>query len=140
MLPHTVAGCTNILGSPGAPPDKIVFYEIYNSKTQLLARTHPALIATQKYLLSLWHTSGPDTPVSVRTPVSYFDRFRIRGPGPSVFTLGAHIDGGSIERWEDPGFRAVWRRILEGGDAWRQYDPFDISPRLDAVQDLYNAP
>ncbi|TFK88040.1 DUF1479-domain-containing protein [Polyporus arcularius HHB13444] len=124
----------------GAPPDKIVFYEIYNSKAQLSARTHPALIATQKYLLSLWHTSVPDTPVSVRTPVSYFDRFRIRGPGPSVFTLGPHIDGGSIERWEDPAFRAVWRRILEGGDAWRRHDPFDISPRLDANQDLYNAP
>ena len=82
----------------------------------------------------------PDTPVSVRTPLSYFDRFRIRAPGPSVFTLGPHIDGGSIERWEDPAFRSVWRRILEGGESWREHDPFDISPRLDANQDLYNAP
>ena len=117
-----------------------MFYEIYNSKAQTLARTHPALIATQEYLLSLWHTSVPDTGVSVRTPISYFDRFRIRDPGPSVFTLGAHIDGGSIERWEDPAFRSVWKRVLEGGDAWKLHDPFDISPRLDAVQDLYNAP
>ncbi|EJF60723.1 hypothetical protein DICSQDRAFT_107124 [Dichomitus squalens LYAD-421 SS1] len=124
----------------GAPPENIVFYEIYNSKAQTLARTHPALIAAQKYLLTLWHTSVPDTIVSVRTPISYFDRFRIRHPGPSVFTLGPHIDGGSIERWEDPAFRSVWKRILEGGDAWRQHDPFDISPRLDANQDLYNAP
>ncbi|KAM5537853.1 hypothetical protein V8D89_008495 [Ganoderma adspersum] len=127
-------------GVKGAPPDKIVFYEIYNSKAQTLARTHPALIATQEYLLSLWHTSVPDTGVSVRTPISYFDRFRIRDPGPSVFTLGAHIDGGSIERWEDPAFRSVWKRVLEGGDAWKLHDSFDISPRLDAVQDLYNAP
>ncbi|RPD60796.1 DUF1479-domain-containing protein [Lentinus tigrinus ALCF2SS1-6] len=131
---------TNAEKVKGAPPDKIVFYEIYNSKPQLLARTHPALITTQKYLLSLWHTSVSDTPVSARTPVSYFDRFRIRSPGPSMFTLGPHIDGGGIERWEDPAFRAVWKSILEGGDGWRRFDPFDISPRLDAKQDLYNAP
>ncbi|KAI0364950.1 DUF1479-domain-containing protein [Pilatotrama ljubarskyi] len=124
----------------GSPPDNIVFYELYNTKAQILARTHPALIATQKYLLSLWHTSNPDSPISVRTPISYFDRLRIRPPGPSVFTLGPHIDGGSIERWEDPAFRSCFSRILEGGEAWREHDPFDISPRLDANQDLYNAP
>ncbi len=116
-----------------------MFYEIYNSKPQLRARTHPALIGTQKYLLSLWHTSVSDTPVSVRAPISYFDRFRIREPGPSMFTLGPHIDGGGVERWEDPAFRNVWRRILKGGQSWREYDPFDISPRLEAVQDMYNA-
>lgn len=77
--------------------------------------------------------------MSVRTPISYFDRFRIRDPGPSVFTLGPHIDGGSIERWEDPGFRSVYAKILEGGEAWRAHDPFDITPRLGANQDLYNA-
>ena len=64
----------------GSPADKIVFYEIYNSKAQLQARTHPALLTTQKYLLSLWHASDPTTPISLRTPVSYFDRFRIRAP------------------------------------------------------------
>lgn len=117
-----------------------MFYELYNAKAQILARTHPALITTQKYLLSLWHTSEPTSPISVRTPISYFDRIRIRPPGPSVFTLGPHIDGGSIERWEDPAFRACFQRILEGGEAWREHDPLDISPRLDANQDLYNAP
>lgn len=125
-------------GSP-PPPETIVFYELYNTKAQVLARTHPALIATQKYLLSLWHTSDPNSRISVRTPISYFDRLRIRPPGPSVFTLGPHIDGGSIERWEDPGFRACFQHILEGGDAWRNFDPFDVSPRLSANQDLYNA-
>ncbi|KAI0665834.1 hypothetical protein C8Q78DRAFT_1111521, partial [Trametes maxima] len=47
--------------------------------------------------------------------------------------------GASSERWEDPAFRACFGRILEGGDAWRRHDPFDVSPRLDANQDLYNA-
>lgn len=125
-------------GSP-LPPETIVFYELYNTKAQVLARTHPALINTQKYLLSLLHTSDPNSLISVRTPVSYFDRLRIRPPGPSVFTLGPHIDGGSIERWEDPGFRACFQHILEGGEAWRKFDPFDVSPRLAANQDLYNA-
>ncbi|OBZ69678.1 Uncharacterized protein YbiU [Grifola frondosa] len=122
----------------GIPPDNIVFYEIYNSPAQILARTHPALIATQRALLSLWHCSSPDTQISLRTPLAYFDRLRIRPPGPSVFTLGPHIDGGSVERWEDPGFRACFARILEGN--WRAHDPFDASPRIHACQDLYNTP
>ncbi|CDO75970.1 hypothetical protein BN946_scf184888.g20 [Trametes cinnabarina] len=128
-----------VTGSP-PPPNEIVFYELYNSKAQILARTHPALISTQKYLLSLWHASDPHSCVSVRTPVSYFDRIRIRPPGPSVFTLGPHVDGGSIERWEDSAFRACFQTILDGDDGWRGHDSFDISPRLDANQDLYNAP
>ncbi|KAH9935185.1 DUF1479-domain-containing protein [Epithele typhae] len=110
-----------------------------HDKVKDAARTHPGLLKTQAYLLSLWHSSI-DTPVSVRTPVSYFDRIRIRQPGPSSFVLGPHIDGGSIERWEDPGLRKCFERILEGGDSWRKHDPFDIAPRLSANQDLYNAP
>ncbi|KZT05445.1 DUF1479-domain-containing protein [Laetiporus sulphureus 93-53] len=130
----------------GTPPEKIVFYELYNSLAQVRARTHPALLGTQKALLSLWHASPPPIPslahtVSLRTPISYFDRLRMRPPGPSVFTLGPHIDGGGIERWEDPGFRACFRAILADadGEGWRTHDPFDASPRLGARQDLYNA-
>jgi hypothetical protein len=54
--------------------------------------------------------------------------------------LGPHLDCGSIERWEDPGFRSCFRRILEGNGGWRAHDPWDASPRVDAKQDLYNAP
>jgi hypothetical protein len=61
-------------------------------------------------------------------------------PGDTSFTLGPHIDGGSIERWEDPLFRKVWDRILQGGSGWKSHDSFDASPRLNAKQDLYNAP
>jgi hypothetical protein len=78
--------------------------------------------------------------VDLSTPISYFDRLRIRTPGDTSFTLGPHIDGGSIERWEDKAFRRVWSKVLEGGSKWKQHDPFDASPRLDANQDLYNAP
>ncbi|OCH89446.1 DUF1479-domain-containing protein [Obba rivulosa] len=126
-------------GVKGVPPDRPAFYEIYNSPAQIQARTHPAVIETQKYLLTLWKASS-GTPISMRTPVSYFDRLRIRPPGPSVFTLGPHIDGGSVERWEDPGFRKCFRKILDGGDKWTEHDPFDATPRLNANRDLYNAP
>ena len=120
----------------GFPSDNIQVFEIYNSIAQTHARTHPSLVSTQRALLELWHTSDPATRVSMRTPISYYDRFRIRLPGDSVFTLGPHIDGGSLERWEDPGFRRCWSRILSG--RWREHDPFDVSPRIGAKQDLYH--
>lgn len=126
----------------GAPPGNIVFYELYNSIAQIKARTHPALIATQRALLSLWHCSDASTPVSLSTPVSYFDRLRIRPPGPTIWTLGAHIDSGGLERWEDPGFRACFDAILDttSDASWRQFDSFDVTPRLDSVQDMYDGP
>ncbi|PCH36632.1 DUF1479-domain-containing protein [Wolfiporia cocos MD-104 SS10] len=131
----------------GGPPGNIVFYELFNTPAQISARTHPALINTQKALLSLWHDSSPassslDTAVSLRTPISYFDRLRIRPPGPSAFTLGPHIDSGGVERWEDPGFRSCFRAILDSSDpeGWRAHDPFDIAPRLQAKLNIYGAP
>jgi hypothetical protein len=116
-------------------------YEIYNSLPQISARTHPAIINTQRFLLSLWHTNPrivPSASVSLSTPISYFDRLRIRVPGDATFTLGPHIDGGSVERWEDEGFRRWYGRIL-GGRRWTEHDPWDASKRIHAKGDLYHA-
>ncbi|KAF9496359.1 DUF1479-domain-containing protein [Pleurotus eryngii] len=124
----------------GFPPNDIQVFEIYNSRSQIRARTHPALLETQKFLLSLWHTSDPSSEISLTTPISYFDRLRIRHPGDSKFTLGPHTDGGSVERWEDPTLRSCFSRILQGGSQWRKHDPFDASPRIHAKQDLYQTP
>ncbi|KAJ7509767.1 DUF1479-domain-containing protein [Mycena galericulata] len=122
----------------GFPADNIQAFELYNTVSQIRARTHPGVLETQRALLSLWHdVSGQ---VSLDTPISYFDRLRIRSPGDAKFALGPHVDGGSIERWEDPAYRKCFSKILEGGSAWKQHDPFDASPRIDAKQDLYNAP
>jgi len=63
---------------------------------------------------------------------------RIRKPGDMKFTLGPHIDGGSVERWEDPQYRSCWTKILRE-TKWREHDPFDASPRVGANQDLYHA-
>ncbi|KAF9446150.1 DUF1479-domain-containing protein [Macrolepiota fuliginosa MF-IS2] len=121
----------------GFPEDNIQVFEIYNSIGQTLARTHPGLINTQKFLLSLWHTSISDQ-VKFNLPISYYDRLRIRQPGDAKFTLGPHVDGGSVERWEDSGFRTVFAKILQGGRNWREHDPFDATPRLSTRNDLYH--
>ncbi|KAJ7108848.1 hypothetical protein C8R43DRAFT_1139904 [Mycena crocata] len=98
------------------PADNIQVYELYNTVSQTRGRTHPDLLETQRVLLSLWHDESGE--VALDTPISYFDRLRIRVPGDAKFALGPHVDGGSIERWEDPGYRKCFSKILEG--AWKQ--------------------
>ncbi|KAF9007052.1 hypothetical protein BDQ17DRAFT_1351327 [Cyathus striatus] len=105
----------------GFPPDNIQVFEIYNSKAQTNARTHPGLINTQRFLLSLWHASNPGNRDKFNTPISYYDRLRIRNL--------AMPNGGALERWEDPGFRSVFGKILEGSSSWKQFDPYDALPR-----------
>lgn len=130
----------------GSPAGNIVFYELYNSPAQIAARSHPSLVNTQRTLLSLWHTrsSTPADPalVSLTTPLSYFDRLRIRPPGPSAFVLGCHLDGGSLERWEDEGYRKFYEGIFtEGEKGWKEKDwLFDAGLRIKANPDLHNGP
>lgn len=81
----------------GFPPENIQFFELYNSPAQIAARTHPVLINTQRALLQLWHASNPESLVSLETPISYFDRLRIRQPGRMKTTIGPHTDSGGIE-------------------------------------------
>ncbi|KAF7309866.1 Duf1479 domain protein [Mycena indigotica] len=122
----------------GFPADKIQVYELYNTVSQMQARTHPNILATQRALLSLWHTSSDD--IRLDAPISYFDRLRIRFPGDMKFALGPHADAGSIERWEDLEYRKCFSKILDGGSSWRNYDPYFATPRVNAKQDLYHAP
>jgi hypothetical protein len=46
------------------------------------------------------------------------------------------VDEGSVERWEDKAYSHVYRKIFEG--KWREYNPWDLTGRLDAVMDMYN--
>lgn len=120
------------------PADDPAVYELYWSPSQVAARAHPNIIATQKFLQSLWHTTEPATPLSLQHPITYADRLRIRRPGDAKFALGPHVDGGSLERWEDAEYRRVYENILTG--SWESYDAFDAAHRTSANMDLYNGP
>lgn len=85
---------------------------------------------------SLWNKS-PSAAISLQ-PLTYADRLRIRQPGDATFALGPHIDGGSVERWEREGYgkAGTYDAVFRG--EWEKYDPWDVSARVEAVQDLYN--
>ncbi|OKL61623.1 hypothetical protein UA08_03861 [Talaromyces atroroseus] len=118
------------------PPDSPAVYELYWSPTQAAARAHPNVLEAQRFLQCLWHSSDSQTRLSLKHPLSYADRLRIRQPGDSKFTLGPHVDGGSLERWEDPEYSSVYSKILQG--KWEEYDAFDARHRVSAKMDLYN--
>ncbi|KAG8686896.1 hypothetical protein FRC11_008168 [Ceratobasidium sp. 423] len=121
----------------GFPADNKQVFELYWSRPQVLARSHPNLLKTTQAVLSLF-TAEPEDEVSLSTPLSYADRLRIRLPGDAKFALGPHIDGGGLERWEDIEYRKCYAEILTGN--WRDHDSFKIGPRLNANSDLYHAP
>lgn len=95
------------------------------------------MIKAQSFLMSYYHSKTPHAEFSTKQPLTYADRFRIRQPGDAGFALGPHVDGGSVERWEDEGYGRghVYDEILKG--SWEKFDPWETSTRLDAVSDLY---
>lgn len=102
----------------------------------------------------LWHVSDSSAPVDLSTQIAYPDRFRIRYPSKGKkactydymnlligtqdmeYTLNAHLDSGSIERWEDTTYRECYRYIFEG--KWKDYDAWSADQRIDAQTDLYH--
>jgi hypothetical protein len=117
------------------PASNPAVYELYWSPAQVAARSHPNMLAAQRWLQSLWH-APEKTVLGTQHTLSYADRLRIRRPGDAGFALGPHVDGGSLERWEDPEYRRVYERVFEG--RWEEWDPFDATHRVDARMDLYN--
>ncbi|UCK58854.1 hypothetical protein AFCA_001691 [Aspergillus flavus] len=63
---------------------------------------------------------------------------KIRPPGDKKFALPPHVDGGGVERWEDRAYNHVYRKIFQG--KWQEYDPWDLTGRLDANMNMYEAP
>jgi hypothetical protein len=113
-------------------------FELYWSAPQVKARSHPNLIAAQRFLMDFWHSKNPEALVSTKQPLTYADRLRIRRPGDAGFALGPHIDGGSVERWEPEGYGlgSVYNKIFEG--KWEEYDPWETSCRVPVISDLYD--
>ncbi|KAG8997760.1 hypothetical protein FRB94_007482 [Tulasnella sp. JGI-2019a] len=120
----------------GFPADNKQVFELYWSKPQLAARSHPNVLAVQKALQQQLFHADPNAPVSLNIPLSYADRLRIRLPGDSKFALGPHIDGGSLERWEDKAYRSCYQEILEG--RWREHDAWDVGRRVNVNSDMYD--
>ena len=118
------------------PADNPAVYELYWTPPQTTARSHPNVLLTQTFLQTLWHSSDSTSKISTTYPLTYADRFRIRNPGDAKFALGPHIDGGSLERWEDPEYAKVYHEIFEG--RWENYNAFDAKHRINARMDLYN--
>ena len=110
---------------------------IYWSPPQVKCRAHPNMMAAHKFLMNLWNCSDPTAQVSPNFPVSYADRLRIRTTGSLSFFLNAHVDGGSVERWEPDGYGHghTYQKIWDGD--WENYDPWESSTRLKVTSDLY---
>lgn len=120
------------------PAENPQVFELYWSRAQLLARGHPNMLKMQRFLMSYWHARNPHTPISTNHPISYADRLRMRLPGDSRFALGPHVDGGSVERWDENGYGLgrVYDAIWKG--RWEEFDPWESSCRLQVVSDLHN--
>jgi len=120
----------------GFPTNNPQIWELYWSPSQLRARAHPnTLMATTWLNTAFFRTDDPNT-ISLSHQLSYADRLRIRHPGDAQFALGPHVDGGGLERWEDPEYRQVYTKILSGN--WEEFDSFDATHRAKAVMDMYS--
>lgn len=112
-------------------------FAIYWSRPQVEARQHPNMAAARRFMNRLWRfcDSGDEATASrfffdPDREVTYADRVRRRQPGDTTLGLSPHMDGGSIERWLDPGYRRVYRHVFSGD--WERHDPFDGEFRVEA--------
>ncbi|KAI0911106.1 DUF1479-domain-containing protein [Ustulina deusta] len=123
----------------GYPVHDPELFDLYWSPSQVRARADSRLLDAQRFAMGTWHASDERALVSAEYPVVYADRLRVRTPGEiSLGGGGAHVDNGSVERWEPDGYGAsgTYRPVFSG--RWEDYDPWDSSPRLHITTDLYN--
>jgi hypothetical protein len=76
-------------------------YSVSWTKSQVLARSHPNVLAASSWLNKLYHvTSGAKLDgVDLSVSLSYADRFRIRHPGGHWDRHPPHVDGESQLLW-----------------------------------------
>ncbi|RYC55791.1 hypothetical protein CHU98_g10418, partial [Xylaria longipes] len=122
----------------GYPPHDPRLFDLYWSPSQVRARVDSRLLDAQRFAMSTWHASDEQALVSAEYPVVYADRLRVRTMDDISLPVGAHVDNGSVERWEPDGYGAsgTYRAVFSG--RWEDYDPWDSSPRLHITTDLYN--
>ncbi|KAK5632705.1 hypothetical protein RRF57_008419 [Xylaria bambusicola] len=122
----------------GHPPHDPQLFDLYWSPSQVRARADSRLLDAQRFVMRTWHSSDDHALVGSEYPVVYADRLRVGIPDDISPTGGAHIDNGSVERWEPDGYGAsgTYSPVFSG--RWEDYDPWDSSPRLHITTDLYN--
>ena len=119
----------------GFPSDHPRVYDLFWSPAQIRARSHPYLLAAQRFLLSHWHAKDPHALVSTAHPVAYADKLRMRAPEDSDFIPGPSIDRAGRERWDPTGSGSkVYESIWQG--RWEDYNPWEITSRLSLNSDL----
>lgn len=101
-------------------------FNVYWSRPQVNARQGESLAATRTFLDRLWKYEGVFDP---DLQCAYADRVRRRQPGDTTLGLSPHMDAGTVERWIDPGYQAVYAPVFAGD--WQGYDPFDGAHRLE---------
>jgi hypothetical protein len=117
-----------------SPSDHPGVYDLFWSPAQIRARSHPYLLAAQRFLLSHWHSIDSEALMSAH-PTIYADRLRLRASGEHEFGLGPVIDHGGPGRWERTGYGSkAYEPIWQG--RWEDYDPWEISSRLPVSSDL----
>ncbi|KAI0421732.1 hypothetical protein F5X98DRAFT_360909 [Xylaria grammica] len=122
----------------GYPPHDPQLFDLYWSPSQVRARADSRLLDAQRFAMRTWHANDERALVSTEYPVVYADRLRVRTPDDTSLAGGAHVDNGSVERWEPDGYGAsgTYSPIFSG--RWEDYDPWDSSARLRITTDLYN--
>lgn len=103
-------------------------FGLYWSKPQMEARTSDELAVARQWLNRMWKfDSDNGLEFDPDRECLYADRLRQREPGDDTLGLSPHVDGGSVERWIDPGYQKVYRHLLSGDIG--SYDPFDAAYR-----------
>ena len=103
-------------------------FGLYWSKPQVNIRQSIELDTAKKWLNQLWtYKQNNESIFDPNHELVYADRVRRREPGDSTLGLSPHCDAGSVERWIDKGYQAVYEKIF--ADNFNEYDPFDAANR-----------
>jgi hypothetical protein len=103
-------------------------FGLYWSKPQVNIRQSIELDVVKKWLNQLWtYKQNNESIFDPNHELVYADRVRRREPGDSTLGLSPHCDAGSVERWIDKGYQAVYEKIF--ADNFKEYDPFDAANR-----------
>ncbi|KAK8147898.1 hypothetical protein G3M48_000776 [Beauveria asiatica] len=120
----------------GFPADNPQTWTLWWTPAQVQIRGHPRVLEAMNCVSKLWKVSDQTALIDLSSQAVYPDRFRIRYPSTDTpYIVPPHLDGGAIERWEDPVNRSNYAAIFEGN--WQDWDGWVADKRINAKSDLY---